>query len=196
MGVMTDNENNEWRSHEPRITLEFLPGVRWRDRQITGCQRCDWTSTERSYGSAGFSAHLAELGAPDHMQEYWRFWAGIVEVSQGALDREQVAKELADYSQLMENVTEVYSELAGLSKPNTAPVYIIQGAQNSIRESHAYELAERAWYLDQDGQETAAQELRDVAEEWHEGVTEEVEESMQIRASILAGRKVETTKPL
>lgn len=182
----------DWRDHRPQMSV-VEPGV---DLEITGCRDCSWRSSEQSYGAAGFGAHLEEMGAPDYMLEYFRFWAGIVEVPFGHLDRDQVARELFDYGKLMENASSVYSELADLSKPNTDPAYIIQGAERKYRESHAYELAERAWYLAEDAQETAAEELRSIAEEWHEGVVAEVEEGFRRRAEMLRAVVVENAPPL
>jgi hypothetical protein len=182
MGSMS--ELQEWRDHRPQIGVVISDPMR--DTEITGCRDCAWRSTDESYGGAGFAAHLEELGAPDYMLEYFRFWAGIVEVPFGDLNRDQVARELFDYSKLMENASSVYCELADLSKPNTDPAYIIQGAERKYRESHAYELAERAWYLEQDAQETAAQELRQIAEEWHKGIVEEVAADFRRRAEHMA----------
>jgi hypothetical protein len=185
MGSMSEVE--KWRGHRPQTGLPDEPGPWNADVEILNCQDCGWVSTDQSHGGAGFAAHLEELGAPDHIVEYFRFWAGIVETPFGELNREQVAKELFDYSQLMENASRVYDDLAGLSKPNTDPGYIIAGAERKYRESHAYELAERAWYLEQDAQETAAEELRRVAEGWHEGIVEEVAADFHRRAVYVAG---------
>lgn len=50
-------------------------------------------------------------------QNYRENWKEIIE-KDGVVDLEQVKKELWDYSFLLENVPYVYSEIAGLSKPN------------------------------------------------------------------------------
>jgi hypothetical protein len=191
MGGMKRKPEN-WRDHRPQMSV-VEPGV---DLDITGCRDCLWRSSDQSYGAAGFSAHLDDLGAPDYMLEYFRFWAGIVEVPFGHLNRDQVARELFDYGKLMENASQVYDDLAGLSKPNTDPAYIVQGAERKYREHHAYELAERAWYLVQDGRPDVAEELREIAEEWREGIVAEVEEDLQRRAKMLREVVVENAPPL
>ena len=52
---------------------------------------------------------------------YQEFWKDIVENEDGTLNVEQVKKELADYSMVMDNCTSAYIEMTGgeISKPNT-----------------------------------------------------------------------------
>ena len=185
------SETKDWRDHRPQIGLVKMGGPNNDENEIVGCRDCAWLSTDQSYSGAGFGAHLEELGAPDYIVEYFRFWAGIVETPFGHLNREQVAKELFDYGHLMENASRVYDDLAGLSKPNTDPAYIIAGAERRHRELHAYELhayelAEHAYYLEQDAQETVAEELRQIAEGWHPGIVEEVAADFRRRAEYMA----------
>lgn len=63
---------------------------------------------------------------------YENFWKSIIENEDGTTNIDQVKRELADYSDLMKNVTTVYSELAGLSKPNTDPIYIIERVNETM----------------------------------------------------------------
>lgn len=54
-------------------------------------------------------------------QEYNDFWKDIVENEDGTLNKEQVKKELFDYSMIMDNCTSAYIEMSDgmISKPNT-----------------------------------------------------------------------------
>lgn len=57
----------------------------------------------------------------DVEQVYNDFWKDIVENEDGTLDKEQVKKELCDFSMIMENCTSAYMLASGyiISKPNT-----------------------------------------------------------------------------
>lgn len=48
----------------------------------------------------------------DYKKEYEEFWKDIVEDENGNFDKEQVMKELADYSMVIENCTKAYSLLS------------------------------------------------------------------------------------
>lgn len=52
---------------------------------------------------------------------YQEFWKDIVENEDGTLNVEQVKKELADYSMVMDNCSSAYEEMTccEISKPNT-----------------------------------------------------------------------------
>lgn len=52
---------------------------------------------------------------------YQDFWKDIVENEDGTLNVEQVKKELADYSMVMDNCSSAYEEMSGslITKPNT-----------------------------------------------------------------------------
>jgi len=54
-------------------------------------------------------------------KNYQEFWKDIVENKDGTLNKEQVKKELFDYSMVMDNCSSAYSEMTGgeISKPNT-----------------------------------------------------------------------------
>ena len=54
-------------------------------------------------------------------KEYQEFWKDIVENEDGTLNKEQVKKELCDFSMVMDNCTKAYIEMTcnNISKPNT-----------------------------------------------------------------------------
>lgn len=54
-------------------------------------------------------------------QEYNDFWKGIVENEDGTLNKEQVKKELSDYSMVMDNCERAFMEMTdgNVSKVNT-----------------------------------------------------------------------------
>ena len=54
-------------------------------------------------------------------KEYEEFWKDIVENEDGTLNKEQVKKELCDFSMVMDNCSKAYMEMTRgyISKPNT-----------------------------------------------------------------------------
>lgn len=54
-------------------------------------------------------------------KEYQEFWKDIVENEDGTLNKEQVKKELCDFSMVMDNCSKAYMEMTrgNISKPNT-----------------------------------------------------------------------------
>ena len=52
---------------------------------------------------------------------YQEFWKDIVENEDGTLNKEQVKKELSDFSMVMDNCSSAYEEMSGslITKPNT-----------------------------------------------------------------------------
>lgn len=52
---------------------------------------------------------------------YQEFWKDIVENEDGTLNKEQVKKELSDFSMVMDNCSSAYQEMSGslITKPNT-----------------------------------------------------------------------------
>lgn len=179
---MVTMSTDAWREHEPITALRGPEGER--EWLVVGCKGCGWRSTPDSYGSAGFAHHLLDLNAPEYLYGYWSFWADLVEVPFGELDREQISRELADYSDLMRNVSRVYDHLAGLSKPNTAPEYIIRGAEERAAEEYSDQLCDRAWLLIQDGELRAGLEMRALAEEWRVGSWKQFVQQERWRQSI------------
>jgi hypothetical protein len=134
---MTDDR--QWELHQPVTARRPVePGAGLADWQVVGCHgpdpdrrsTCAWRSTPESFSTAGYAAHLQELGAPDHIVHYWRFWAELVEMPWGGrIHRDALARELADYTTVMTEASAVYCELADLSKPNTAARHVIAGAE-------------------------------------------------------------------
>lgn len=57
----------------------------------------------------------------DYIEEYNSFWKGIVENEDGTLNKDQVMKELSDYSMVMNNCACAYSTMTKqrISKQNT-----------------------------------------------------------------------------
>lgn len=77
----------------------------------------------------------------DYQDTYRDWWAGIVENPDGTLNRDHVARELADYAALMAAASEVYCAVTNgrISKPNTLPAAVI-----GLAEECAQELADEA----------------------------------------------------
>ena len=126
----------------------------------------------------------------DYMKTYLEDWAPIVEPD-GVLNRDQIARELADYSVVMEEASKVYSELAGLSKPNTAAVHILDGAERKYAETYADLACERAEQCFLECDTTAGNILRELAEDWHEGAWKQHLEDKARIAAWRAAREVE-----
>ncbi|MGN1352249.1 MAG: hypothetical protein ACI4VE_05710 [Clostridia bacterium] len=57
----------------------------------------------------------------DYKQEYNNFWKDIVENEDGTLNKDQVMRELSDYSMVMDHCSSAYSVMTDgiISKPNT-----------------------------------------------------------------------------
>lgn len=160
-----------WQHHQP--VWSITADIDFPDRRkLTGCT-CGETPSVKDYGPYWFSDHIAEAGAPDYTQTYWRHW-DHVEAPHGVLDRDLVARELHDYTFVMEQVSTVYSELADLSKPNYH-AHAILGVINDRQEQHY-----REFYVEQlcdradevDSAEVRAELLR-LAEEWSPGSVEQ-----------------------
>lgn len=177
---MTDYD--AWTRHNPIIALRPVGknGLE-RDNVVIGCMGCDWVSSEQSYSSAGFGAHLEELEAPSWMVQYWATWADHVEVPWGQLDREAVARELSDYTMVMECASEVFSELAGFSKPNTRPEYVLAENERRMAESYAYAACARVHDLLVEGEWRAAQALMKLANEWLPGAWQDYVSDLRLR---------------
>lgn len=83
---------------------------------------------------------------PDPEQEWQRFWAEIV-APDGEINVEQVKKELADYSFLMAQASEVYCYFANLSKTNYSAQTIIDAYEDRSEKAidDAVEEARKEW---------------------------------------------------
>ena len=174
---MNDQQPPAWQAHTP-IWDSPLPGEH-ADRSVRGCNACDWAKQPKEYSVWAFAEHTKTVGAPDYMVTYWKSWAHLVETPGGDLDRDAVARELSDYVTVMDGASQVYSELAGLSKPNTAPGWIISGAEKKFRESHADLILHDL--LPHFADEEARTFVIDFAESLHEGAWEQHKESLRIR---------------
>lgn len=82
----------------------------------------------------------------DYMQEYESFWREIVERPDGTLKRDQVARELADYSRLIQRAQEVYLAVTGerIGKVETMPAPIIEIVNERIDAAVA---AANTWWI-------------------------------------------------
>jgi hypothetical protein len=63
-------------------------------------------------------------------------WASIVCDQNGELIKDQVMRELSDYSGLMEDVSVVYNTFTNLSKPNTRRDVIIALIEEKLDQSY------------------------------------------------------------
>lgn len=135
---------------------------------------------------------MSEINEPDYMVTYRRYWADIVEPD-GVLNRDQVARELSDYTVVMEQASAVYEELAGLSKPNTAAVHILAGAEQKYAETYADFACDRASQAYAEGDTEAGDILRELAEDWHEGAWNEYKAGRERVAALLAKRAESST---
>lgn len=67
-------------------------------------------------------------------KEYAEFWKDIVENEDGTLNKEQVKKELCDFSMVMDNCTKAYVEMTcnNISKPNTKFFEVLRIFENKF----------------------------------------------------------------
>lgn len=124
---------------------------------------------------------------PDYMEHYRRYWADLVETD-GQLDLDKVARELADYSVVAGCASTVFEELAGLSKPNTDPVHVLEAAARKYAETYADDLCDLAAVQDDKGNTVVADALRRIAEEWHPGSWAAYTEGRQRIERLLSAR--------
>lgn len=76
----------------------------------------------------------------DYMKKYDDFWKELVEKN-GEIDRDAVARELFDYSMLIDNTSKVFDDITGgaISKPNTlASEVLIEAQRVSQMEAEEY----------------------------------------------------------
>lgn len=74
----------------------------------------------------------------DVQNNYESVWKEIVENPDGSLNKEQIMKELADFSMLIHNLSTIYCYVSGnlVSKPNTRPEAVIQLFEEQLKESY------------------------------------------------------------
>lgn len=184
-------EEDEWYRHDAITALRPIsPGSPSREPVVIGCVGCDWVSTDESYSSVGFAAHLRQLGAEDYMVHYWEDWADIVEVPWGQLDRHAVARELSDYTMVMGCASTVFSEISGFSKPHTAPQYVLAENERRMAGNYAANLCEEAYAQLADGNLRTALAMRALAEQWHPGAWEEFSQDARQRREWMAKQQV------
>jgi hypothetical protein len=74
---------------------------------------------------------------PDYMVTYAGHWQHIVENPDGSLNKDQVARELADYLMIMKHCAEIYSEVSRgrVSKPETLPSVVTGMYHEALNEA-------------------------------------------------------------
>jgi len=74
---------------------------------------------------------------PEYMQDYESFWKRIVEHPDGTLNKDQVARELADAVTLQRHLSEIYSEVSSgrVSKPFTLPSVVTEMFHEALAEA-------------------------------------------------------------
>jgi hypothetical protein len=173
-----------WRAHQP-IWSETKDSNSPDERALAGCSCGDQPSADL-YGPYWMAGHLTEQGAPDYMQGYWKTWAHV-EAPDGAISRDAVARELSDFSFIMEQVSTVYSELADLSKPNYHAHAILgvihERQEEHYRQHYAERLCDQAEEVDSD--DVRAELLR-LAEEWSPGSVAEYQRGKEMVARLQA----------
>lgn len=141
---------------------------------VAGCTGCDWNTADQEDSVASFGVHLKEAGGPDYLITYWDDWADHIEArtaGMSPLTRDAVARELFDYGVVMGEASKVYEELAGFSKPNTAAVHVIDGAEEKFAAQYAdFILCDLLPRMDSDD---TRQAVIDYANQIHEGAYEE-----------------------
>lgn len=172
-------------THEPAWSDQTSDDAGKDEYHVTACT-CGEKPLPLTYGLAWFADHAKRTGAPDYMVEYWGRWAEYVEAPTKKISRDQVARELFDYGVVMDQASQVYSELAGLSKPNTAATHILSAAEERYAETYADHLCDHADNAASDGKPELAVALRIIADGWSEGATERWDESQRYAAEARA----------
>lgn len=74
----------------------------------------------------------------DYEKEYNTFWKDIVENEDGSINKEQIMKELFDYSYFIENIPKLYDNISGgyISKPMTNINAVIQKVEERIEQAY------------------------------------------------------------
>lgn len=74
----------------------------------------------------------------DAEEEYNSFWKSVVENNDGTINMEQLKKELADYSLLMKNMSELFCLITGgrISKQNTMAYVIASIYDDELQASY------------------------------------------------------------
>lgn len=126
---------------------------------------------------AWFASHLEAAGGADYAVTFERDWRELV-TDEHDFDLDKVARELADYTLVMEEASTVYYELAGFSKPNTAAVHVIEHAERRFAEQYADYLCRRIAAFDAENSwPVGRDEWIAIAEEWSEGAWDRYREA-------------------
>jgi hypothetical protein len=130
----------------------------------------------------------ASENEPDYLRDYRQFWAPLVENPDGTINRDKVARELADYQLVMVEASKVYDELTGgrLSKPNTAAHHVINFANERAAADHAADLLDNL--LDRMTTEYDAAAIVEYATRLHPDAMVEHERAQQNWARLAAQR--------
>lgn len=69
---------------------------------------------------------------------YESFWKEIVENPDGTLNKEQVMRELHDFTKLIDNLSKIYCYISGnvVSKPMTHAEIVLQLFEEQLKESY------------------------------------------------------------
>jgi len=91
--------------------------------------------------------------APDYLTIFQDFWTAIVQRPDGTLNFAQIARELADYLDLIGRVSEVYSSVTGgrISKPTTDPAAVIAQAEECTDEAVGSAIDDLIRYIEKQG---------------------------------------------
>jgi hypothetical protein len=78
-----------------------------------------------------------DAAVPDYMQDYESYWKAIVEYPDGTLNKDQVARELADAVTLQRHLSEIYIEVSSgrVSKPFTLPSVVAEMFREALTEA-------------------------------------------------------------
>ena len=71
-------------------------------------------------------------------QKYNEFWKEIVENPDGTLNKEQIMKELADFSVLIDNLSKIYDRISSgiVSKPMTNAKTVLALYEEALEEAY------------------------------------------------------------
>lgn len=115
----------------------------------------------------------------DYIKEYEEFWKGIVENEDGTLNKDQVMRELSDYSMVMDNCAKAYCLMTkqNISKQNTM-FFEVEGIFNNL-------------YLDKD---VVKEDLKEIMKLDNEAMREAINEYFDIGREKV--KKVDPSDPL
>lgn len=176
-----ESTEDAWRGHSLRATYTQDEHG---DRHLAGahCGGCDAHPGPDDSPQGWFAGHLEQVGAADYAIQFEQFWRNLITDNRGNLNEDKIARELSDYSDIMDEVSKVYSELAGLSKPNTAAHHILAGADTKYAANYASDLAD---LIPEEGGLTR-DELIEIVEDWSAGAWAEHQRSQAYLSELRA----------